>query len=193
MSPSAAASPGFSVRFEFQRRPRSGHLLRVLRLLWVCCLPGLVGCAGYHLGPSNGQVAGERSVAIPLFRNETREPRVAETVAQALRRQVQRDGTLRLATHETPDIVLSGVLVAYHRQILSYQPNDVITPRDYVAKITARVTAMEGGRTLFEREFTGHTTIRLATDPAQAEMQALPMIAEDLARRISEALVDGTW
>ncbi|MSU34818.1 MAG: hypothetical protein EXS36_06845 [Pedosphaera sp.] len=193
MSLSAAASLGFTDRDKFQRSQCAVGLRRILRILLICCLPGVAGCAGYHLGPSNGQIAGERSVAVPLFRNETREPRVAVTVAQALRRRVQRDGTLRLATHGTADIVLSGVLIAYDRQILSYQPNDVITPRDYVAKMTARVTAKDGGRTLFEREFTGHTTVRLATDPAQAEAQALPMIAEDLARRIAEALVDGAW
>ena len=179
---SAAAVFGSSVRLRCS-----------LRILIIASLPGLAGCAGYHVGPSSEQIAGERSVSVPLFQNETREPRIAETVAQALRRHVQRDGTLRLSTHGTADIVLSGVLVDYYRKNLSFQTNDIITPRDYVAQMTARVTAIEGGKTLFEREFIGHTTIRLANDPAQAEMQALPMIAEDLARRIAEALVDGTW
>ena len=37
------------------------------------------------------------------------------------------------------------------------------------------------------------TTIRSGADLASAERQAAPLLAEDLARKIADALADGTW
>ncbi|HZL13019.1 MAG TPA: hypothetical protein VFC85_02645, partial [Verrucomicrobiae bacterium] len=58
----------------------------------------LAGCAGYHLGPVNGAVAGEKSIEILPFNNQTLEPRLGEAVTQALRERLQTDGTYHLAT-----------------------------------------------------------------------------------------------
>jgi hypothetical protein len=53
----------------------------------------LAGCAGYHLGPSNGLPAGSRSVQVLPFVNHTREPRITEYLGASMRRQFQQDGT----------------------------------------------------------------------------------------------------
>src|ERR1043165_2687288 len=46
---------------------------------FILCLGiGLTGCAGYHLGPTNGVRAGERSVQVNPFVNQTIEPRSEE-------------------------------------------------------------------------------------------------------------------
>ena len=45
----------------------------------------LAGCAGYHLGPVNGAVAGEKSVEVLPFNNQTLQPRLGDAVTQALR------------------------------------------------------------------------------------------------------------
>ena len=71
----------------------------------------LSGCASYHLGPSNGMAAGERSIKVAPFANSTMEPRLSDAVTQQMRKQLQRDGTFRLASGDGADIVLGGVLV----------------------------------------------------------------------------------
>src|ERR1035437_299766 len=53
----------------------------------------LAGCAGYHLGPVNGAVAGEKSVEVLPFNNQTLQPRLGDAVTQALRERLQTDGT----------------------------------------------------------------------------------------------------
>lgn len=153
------------------------------------------GCAGYRLGPSNGALAGDRSVEIQIFKNKTLEPRLSEPVAQALRARIQEDATYRLATHGDADVIVSGEIRSFTRTPLSFQPNDVITTRDYDAKITAHVRAVErgSGRVIFERDFHGRSTIEGGLDLPSAERQADPILAADLARNIASALVDGTW
>ena len=155
---------------------------------------GSSGCA-YRLGPTNGKLAGTRSVQVQPFENKTIEPRLVEAVSFALRRQLQQDGTYPLNTHNEGDIVVTGAIVSYDRQPISFQSRDALTPRDYRLKITAHVTARERltGKVLLDRKITGHSDIRIGPDLASAEREALPLVAADLARNTTALLVDGSW
>jgi len=168
--------------------------------LLFCLLLGLAasilnGCAGYRLGPTNGVTAGSQSVLIRPFQNSTSEPRLTDAVAFALRQQVQRDGTYRLETQGGGDLLVSGVITLYDRTAVSFQPTDIITVRDFKVSLTADVTVIERGtgHTNLHRAVTGHTTIRVGNDQTSAERQALPLLAQDLARNITSLLVDGAW
>jgi hypothetical protein len=155
----------------------------------------LMGCAGYKLGPTNGTAAGARSVQVAPFENHTKEPRLIDAVNTALRRHLLQDGTFQLDTQGGGDVVLTGAIVKFDRQGVSFQPNDIITIRDYYLTMTARVTAQERGtgKVLFNREVTGRATIRVGNDQTSAERQAVPILADDLARKATALLVDGSW
>ena len=157
-------------------------------------LAGLSGCA-YRLGPTNGEQVGARSVQVQPFENKTIEPRLVEAVSLALRRQMQQDGTYRLDSHNEGDIVVTGAIVSYDRQPISFQSRDALTPRDYRLKITAHVTARErlSGKVLLDRSISGHSDIRIGGDLGSAERQAVPLVAADLARNTTALLVDGSW
>jgi hypothetical protein len=160
----------------------------------VVALAGWNGCA-YRLGSTNGEKDRTRSVQVQPFENKTIEPRLVEAVSFALRRQLQQDGTYRLNTHNEGDIVVTGAIVSYDRQPISFQSRDALTPRDYRLKITAHVTARERltGKVLLDRSVTGHSDIRIGPDLASAERQAVPLVAADLARNATALLVDGSW
>jgi hypothetical protein len=153
------------------------------------------GCAGYRLGPTHGMAAGSRSVQINLFKNETWEPRLGEPLATSMRRWIQRDGTFTLATDGTGSIVVDGAITEYTRSAVSYQPSDVLTVRDYEVTAHAKFTATERGtgRVIASSTAWGRTTVRAGADLTAAERQAVPLIAEDLARNITSVLVDGGW
>ena len=153
------------------------------------------GCAGYKLGPSNGERAGSRTIQINSFDNKTPEPRLIEAVTQSLRKSLQQDGTYRLNTADDADIIVSGSIVRFEREYLSFQPRDVITPRDYRLSLYAHVTARErlSGKVLLDRDVRGQSTIYIGADLTSAERQAVPLVAQDLARHITALLVDGTW
>ena len=88
--------------------------VRYWLLIGLVALSGS-GCAGYKLGPVNGQTAGARSVQINPFTNTTLEPRLGDEVTAQLRKQVQRDGTFHLASHDDADIVVAEVQACLHR------------------------------------------------------------------------------
>lgn len=155
----------------------------------------LCGCAGYKLGPSNGLEAGSRSIQINPPVNQTLEPRLAEEVNHQLRKQIQRDGTYKLRTRGDGDVVVSTTITRYRRLGETFQPRDTLTVRDYRIQLFAFVTAYDriSGRNLVNREFIGRTWVRIGADEVSAERQALPLLAEDLARSITSAIADGEW
>lgn len=165
----------------------------------LCALVALLsfasGCAGYKLGPTNGLPAGAQSVQVSFFENKTLEPRLPTALNQALRRTLQQDGTFRLVSSPDADVVISGAITRYERQGLTFQPGDVLTVRDFDVILIARVTAVDrsSGKTLFDRDFSGKSTVRVGADLFSAERQALPLLAQDLARNITTALAEGSW
>jgi hypothetical protein len=155
----------------------------------------LAGCAGYHLGPVNGAVAGEKSVEVLPFNNQTLQPRLGDAVTRALRERLQTDATYHLATHGPGDVVVSGVIMRYNREGLSYLNNDVTTTENYRVGIVAHVIARERatGKVLLDKNVNGYTLIHVGMDLADSERQSLPLLAEDLARNVTELLTEGVW
>jgi len=161
----------------------------------VCLTLVWAGCAGYQLGPTNGQIAGDRSVQINPVQNLTLEPGVGTAVSQALRKEIQRDGTLHLNTSGDAQIIVSTEVTRYQRAEIAYQPSDTRTVTDYMITLHARVVARERvtGKELVNRTVSGRYTLLVGSDLASAERQGLPSLAEDLARNITSLLTEGEW
>jgi hypothetical protein len=158
-------------------------------LLW------LSGCAGYHLGPANGIAAGEKSLQVNPFVNQTLEPRLTDAVTSQMRKEFQRDGTYKLASHDDGDIIVTGVLTSYLRAEVTLASTDVLTVRDFRLSLTAHVTARERstGKEILDQNVSGYTLIRVGADLPSAERQAMPVLANDLAKNVTALLVDGKW
>lgn len=176
--------------------PRSSCTLRLFLGCLACAVVlAAPGCAGYRLGPTSGEPAGARSIEVAFFVNQTIEPRLPEAVAHALRRTLQQDGTYRLRTDGDADLVMTGVLLDYDRRPVAFRRRDIVSVQEYEARLTARVTVVErqSGRQVLQREVLGHTTYSVVSDLASAERQALPLLAQDLARNATTFLTEGSW
>lgn len=153
------------------------------------------GCAGYQLGPTGGRTAGAKSIRVAVFDNETPKPRVSQSLDLNLRRELQQDGTYRLESGRTADIVVDGKITEYDRDQLAFQPEDVRTVRDYAVRVVAEVTAIESGsgRTNLHQTVEGEASLRVGADLVSAERELLPLVTRDLARNIKTLLVEGSW
>lgn len=172
---------------------RGFEISPVLCLLLALALP--TGCAGYKLGPVNGMTAGAKSVQVNPFLNHTLEPLLSDVVTEQVRKQLQRDGTYKLASHNDGDIVVEGVITAYQRQEQSFAPNDTMVVRDYRLVLVAQVKARDRltGRKILDKAVTGVTLIRVGADLSSAERQGLPLLAADLAQNVTSLLAEGSW
>jgi len=173
---------------------RGGEGARWLTFGLVCLV--LSGCAGYRLGPTGGQKAGQSSIRVPFARNDTIEPRLAEPVTLALRRQVQQDGTYRLNTGgEAPSLILECTLLDYQRIPVAYRQQDVITVQEYELRLTAHIVVTDPatGAKRMDRRVVGRTELLVTSDQTSAERQATPLLAEDLARKVIPLITEGPW
>ena len=152
-------------------------------------------CAGYHLGPAYGLEAGSKSVQVNPFVNQTLQPRLTDAVTSQMRKQLQRDGTYKLVSDGEADIVLSGALTSYQRLEVTLASTDVLTVRDFRLSLTAHVTARERstGKEILDQAVTGYTLIRVGADLPSAERQAMPLLANDLAKNVTALLAEGKW
>ena len=158
----------------------------------VCLL--LAGCAGYTLGPTNGDSAGDKTVQITPFLNHTFQPRLGDYLTTELRKDIQQDGTYHLATHGDGDIVISGYVTHYLRHELNFGSNDVLTVQTYNVYVSAIITERDvsAGTTKVWTN-TASTLVRVGSDLTSSERQAMPVLAEELAKHVTDSLVDGTW
>jgi hypothetical protein len=170
--------------------------MRALKFFLPCIAAAvLAGCAGYRLGPVNGEIAGEKSVDIQPFRNLTLQPRLGDSLTQSLRERVQSDATYRLVTHGDADVVVTGVIQSYARAAMGYLNSDVTTPENYRVDLLVHVTARERltGKLILDKDVKGHTFVQIGNDLASAEREAMPLLTQDVARNIAEMLTEGTW
>jgi hypothetical protein len=170
--------------------------MRVLRWFLIASTGFLLaGCAGYTLGPTNGDIAGDRTIQISPFGNNTMEPHLGDALTDALRQQLQHDGTFRLATSDPGDILVTGYVTSYIRREQDFSQADADVALDYRISLTAQITARERstGKILLNQPVNGYTLIRVGPDLTSSERQALPLLAEDLAKNITSLLVDGKW
>jgi len=162
-------------------------------LLFAVALLLAAGC-GYTVGPTNGLTAGEKKIQITPFLNHTLEPRLGDAVTTALRQNIQRDGTYHLATRGDADIVVTGVVTRYDRHELNFEPHDVLTVKDFRVNVEAKITARNvtsGATTNWTA--TAYTLVRVGSDLTSSERQAMPDLADQLAKSVTDTLVDGSW
>ena len=157
------------------------------------CVGFWLGCAGYQTGPTNGLTAGAHSVQIQFFENETFEPRLATAVNRALKREFQKDGTYSLETQSEGDFVVTGKLINFRRNGVSYKPGDVLTVQDYTMELTAEIVVKRAGKEFFRETLTGTSTVRVGNDLTAGQRQAIPTIAGKLAEQAVLHIVDGNW
>jgi hypothetical protein len=165
-----------------------------IRVLFFAVVLSMAAGCGYTVGPTNGLTAGEKKIQITPFLNHTLEPRLGDAVTTALRQNIQRDGTYHLATRGDADIIVTGTITKYDRHELNFEPHDVLTVKDFRVNVEAKITARNvtsGSSTNWTA--TAYTLVRVGSDLTSSERQAMPDLADQLAKTVTGSLVDGSW
>jgi len=164
----------------------------VFLVLWAV---GSAGCVGYQLGHKGTSLKGSDSIQIKPIQNSTQEPGLGEALSFALRQQIQRDGAFALETQNRGDILLEATVTSVRRNKLTLDPQDVLTIRDFEILVTAqfKATRQPGGEVLMQKEITGKTNSRAASDLTEAERRVLPLVMQDMAQQAIDQLSTPDW
>ncbi len=173
-------------------------IARCASLLLLLC--GFAGCAGYQLGPVKPKSMRQiTTIAVPSFKNETLEPRVEVLLANAVIKQIQQDGTYRIAKDSDADAILECTVEEIVRRPARSVRGNVLQTREYTLVIRGRYRVLDrvNGTQLDGRSFSGQTsffvtgTNNIAADVNQDERQAIPLAAEDMAVRLVSQISEG--
>jgi len=186
------------------RAPGSADRRGLASTLRACCTAGLAlaltGCAGYQLGPVKPtRLRAVNSIAVPSFQNETLEPRIEVMLANTVIKQIQQDGTYRIASVNDADAILECTIDQILRRPARSVRGNVLQTREYLLNLRGRYRVVDraSGEILDARTFTGQTsffvsgTNNIAADVNQDERQAIPLAAEDLAIRLVAQISEG--
>jgi hypothetical protein len=161
--------------------------LLIITALLVSCT---AGCVGYQLGST--LPPGIESVCVPAFENRTTEPNLERETTAAAIRELQKDGTLRIASAEDADSVLTVKLVKFSLEPLRYEKDRERTAKEYRLTITADILFVEArtGKELLIHQVEGESTFIASGDLSSGKRNALPEAAKDLAHDIVESVVE---
>jgi len=152
------------------------------------------GCAGYHVGPVRPKfMTGVETIAVPNFKNQTLIPRVETLMAGAVVKQIQQDGTFKIANSDKADAILEGKIIEIRRNAARSVHGDVLSTREYrlTVRIEYTVTKRDTGVVLNHRTVSGDTSFFVGGDVISDEQQALPLAAEQAAISLVSQISEG--
>lgn len=149
------------------------------------------GCAGYRLGST--LPADIRTVFVPVFTNETDEPLVENEVTREVIARIQRDGALRIAPEAAADAVLKVSLKRFLFTPLAYASDQRERPNEYRMVVTASFVLYRSatGEVLAEHPAVqGEALVQVVGDLSSSKRFALPDVSRDLARDLTEKILE---
>jgi hypothetical protein len=165
------------------------------------------GCAGYHIGPVKpSKMKDVHSLAVPAFKNMTLEPRVEVMLANSVIKQLQQDGTYKIASERDSDAVVLGTVERIERTPARGVQTDFFQTSEYTLSLllSVRVVERATGKTLSEREVRGNSSFFVSSSNSLSpevnarvaninrdERQAIPLAAEDAAVKLTSYLSEG--
>ncbi len=178
------------------RRGR-GHGFRPLAasaLLW-CAVSAVVwtsGCSHYQLG--TGSALAFHTLYIEPVANKTMLPQAREIVSTRLRDAFARDGRVTLVDSSAEaDATLAVTLVDYHRDVAAVREGDTGLARKFDLTLGVDCTLRQrDGTVLFQnRRVNAQREAFTDSGQLQAEYQAVPLLADVLATKITHTALDG--
>ncbi len=166
----------------------------VLQIVLGAAVLGVAGCASYRW---TSNVPKEmRTVCVPTFRNETDITELGSVASRQILREFQREGTFRVARQDDAAVEIQGVLkvgdaeyVGGDRRTGSRQSVQNLTVKAVVSVIDRR-----NGKVLVDnREYVANASFTTASDSATRKRDASGRVAEDLATKVVDDVLNMKW
>ncbi|KXU35902.1 hypothetical protein AXK11_05065 [Cephaloticoccus primus] len=158
------------------------------------------GCMGYRLGTGAEAPLAFSTLHVAPVKMRALVPQAEAVITGAVREAFANDGRVALAAHPaTAGAVLEITVRSYRRETATADPEDTGLARKLSVVLLAELTlrAGEGAETPAKTYFRARPIevrrdIFIDSGQQQAEYQALPLLAQDLADKALHAVLD-TW
>lgn len=154
----------------------------------------LSGCLGYHVGPVKPSVLRDvHGIAVPTFENKTLLPRVEVLITDSVIKQLQQDGTYRIANENNADAILKAEISEIIRTPARSLRGNVLATTEFnlAMHVKYKLETPSGTVLMPSTEVVGTTSFFVGEDVTTDERQALPLAAEELAIHLVTQLSEG--
>ncbi|MFO7936825.1 MAG: LPS assembly lipoprotein LptE [Kiritimatiellia bacterium] len=148
------------------------------------------GCASYRF-TSNIPVE-NRTIAVPVFENESGIPELDAIITQYTLREFQREGTFKITGLDNAAYKLYGTLKKARPSPLNYDRNFGSRASEYDYKVKALITLVEtssGKMLMTEIPVTANTSFLTQGDMLTGMQDANPRLAKELSRVIVDTVL----
>ncbi len=152
------------------------------------------GCLGYQIGPVKPSALRDvHVIAVPTFENKTLLPRIEVLVTDTVIKQLQQDGTFRIAEGDKADAVLQAQITDVTRIPARSVRGNVLATTEFNLSMHVKysLVARSGAVLMPVADVIGTTSFFVGTDVTTDERQALPLAAEELAVHLVTQLSEG--
>lgn len=164
--------------------------MKLLRVIMPLAALFAAGCAGYSWTSPVPECL--RTVAVPTFVNASDVTGLGDVVARQVLREIQREGTFRIAPAGDSAVEVQGRVVSGDSHVIAYERSTGVRNREHRFSVVAEVSFIDklDGKVLVDnRKYRATTTFLASSDVMTAERDASGRIAEDLARQIVDDLL----
>lgn len=153
-------------------------------ICFALLIPLFIVKCGYYSFSGSG-LKGIKSVAVPLFENQTQEYGIRESLTQKVVDAYVQDNTLKVVNEKIADAILSATITRYLRQAHTFDEDEDV--KEYKARIFVRVTLEDTKKKkiIWEEENLEGWAIYSAADETEddGKERALQKLAEDIVNR----------
>ncbi len=150
----------------------------------------LAGCASYRF---TSRVPAElRTIAVPVFENESDFPELDAIVTQYTLREFQREGTFTIKSTQDAAYKLIGVVTRANPTSLNYDRNYNSRTSEYQHTVVVKITLIEkstGKILLDDLPIKARTSFLTQGDMLTGMQNAYPRIADELSQGIVDTVL----
>lgn len=143
----------------------------------------VAACGVYTFSPST--LGNVRTVAIPLFENQTTEGGLREPLTDQLAQAFVSDNTLKVVREPQADAVIRGAVVSYQRDPYSHTQEEQV--QEYICRVALDVafTNRKSGKVIWEQKGMSNFGIYEAASESEdlGKARAIEKLVQDILNR----------
>jgi len=141
-----------------------------------------ISCGVYTFSPS--ALGGIKSIAIPLFENQTLESGVGEKLTDELAATFVTDNTLRVVPEGRSDSILRGTVVSYSRDAYTYDESETVSEYIVRIEVDAKFVESKSDKIIWESRLSNWGTYDSAAETEDTgQDRAIAKLVEDILNR----------
>ena len=166
--------------------------LLVLRAAGAVLAAGLLSGCGTSYSWRSGVPENRRTVTVPTFANETDILELGAVAARQLLREIQREGTFRIASDGDAALEVQGVVKKVSMGGASYDRRMGMRYVGFTMRAEAEVSVVDKARRAVivdAKRYLASTTVTSSQDLMTARRDASGRLMDDLARQVVDDLL----